>query len=157
MEERLRHLARGSVRLKRHLPRVAELRGQESAHEDGEQRDVDGVCAQTIPSAALGEDEGLAALLRHPRLELETFARGADAHGDRLRVAPFDAQRRVLLLPTDPVCRGVELLARDVSPRAGEAFNRGEHDVQREHDEHRVEVPRMVDVEEAERAVEQFL
>src|SRR5205814_291727 len=78
-EERLRHLACGSVRLKRHLPRVPILRGQESAHEDDEQRDVDGVCAQTIPRAALGEDERLAVLLRHSRLELEAFARGADA------------------------------------------------------------------------------
>src|SRR5205085_5037295 len=117
----------------------------------------DGVCSQTIPRAALAEDERLAVLLRHPRLEPEIFARGADAYGDRLRVAPFDAQRRVLLLPTDPVCRGVELLARDVCPRAGEAFNRGEHDVQREHDEHRVEVPGVVDVEEAQATVEQLL
>jgi hypothetical protein len=39
---------------------VAEARRHEAADEDDEQADVYGVCAETVPRAALGEDEGRA-------------------------------------------------------------------------------------------------
>src|SRR5262245_52285040 len=66
-----------------HTPGVAAA-GQEVADEDGQQPDVNGVRAEPVPDAALGEDRGPIARLGHTRSEAQLARRGDRALGQML-------------------------------------------------------------------------
>jgi hypothetical protein len=150
VEDGLDHRVGALAGLERHVADAPELRGEKAAEEDCQQRDVDGVCTEAIPSAALAEDEDLPAFLRHHRVE----AGGAKGRGNPLGhgLLPFTGEedRGALLLTFEPARRGIKLLLGDVG--RGEAVNRGQNDVEREDEQQDVEVPRVIDVEEAELA-----
>ena len=118
---------------------------------------MNGIRAETIQDVLLREDKRASAFLRDSRFESDAPTRFGNSRGHALTALAFEFQDGVLFLSAQPIGRSVEFGTRDECPRFREVVNRGQHDVEREHEQERIEIPDVIDIEPPERAVEQLL
>src|SRR2546421_8412223 len=157
MKRETSHLGTTHAGRQRHLSRLSVLRRHKETQEDHQQSNVHAICTQTIPRAALCEDVSTLILLCNAHAPADLTTSRADSFNHSFAALASDADRVAQLLAQDVGARGVEFLVRDKLPGFRKMIYRGEDDVQRERHQEDVEVPGVIDVEEAEAAVNYFL
>src|SRR5688572_359246 len=113
------------------------------------------VRAQPVPFSAFAENVEPSVFLRDGRLETVFFKALADLVSDLFVGTCARLDLSGLLLCNQPLLRAPGFRFRYVTPGGREPVDRREYDVQRKHQQEKIKIPAVINIEKAETRVDQ--